>query len=37
MLDEGVIVDEGSYDELMEKNGRFAELVRKQMIKAGAA
>lgn len=32
MLKDGEIVEEGSYEELMEKNGSFAELVRKQLV-----
>ncbi len=31
MLEKGVIAEEGSYRELIEKNGKFAELVKKQM------
>ncbi|MCR5775156.1 MAG: ATP-binding cassette domain-containing protein [Lachnospiraceae bacterium] len=31
MLENGTIVEEGSYQELIDKNGKFAELVRKQM------
>lgn len=31
MLEEGVIAEEGSYAELMEKDGKFANLVRKQI------
>ncbi len=30
MIDEGRIKEEGTYDELMEKNGAFANLVRRQ-------
>ncbi len=30
MIDEGSIIEEGTYAELMEKNGAFADLVRKQ-------
>lgn len=30
MFENGVIAEEGTYEELMEKNGKFAELVRKQ-------
>ena len=33
MLEDGVIAEEGSYSELMEKNGRFARLVSKQQVK----
>ena len=33
MLDKGRIVEQGSYEELMAKNDRFAELVRKQLVK----
>ena len=32
MLDKGHIVEDGSYDELIAKNGRFAELVARQRI-----
>ena len=32
MMDAGKIVEEGTYKELMDKNGRFAELVKKQLI-----
>ena len=32
VLDEGRIVEEGSYEELMKRNGRFAELVRRQQV-----
>jgi len=35
MLENGVIAEEGSYSELMEKNGKFARLVEKQLIKRG--
>ena len=31
MLEDGVIAEEGSYQELIDKNGRFAQLVEKQM------
>ena len=31
LLDQGRIVEEGTYDELMAKNGDFAELVRRQL------
>ena len=31
MLENGRIAEEGSYSELMEKNGKFADLVRKQL------
>ena len=34
MLEKGAIVEEGSYEELMNKNGKFAALVRKQMIQS---
>ena len=30
MIDDGRIIEEGPYKQLMEKNGAFAELVRKQ-------
>ena len=32
MLEDGIVAEEGSYEELMAKNGKFAELVRKQVI-----
>ena len=32
MLENGVIVEEGSYKALMKKNGKFAELVKKQLV-----
>ncbi len=35
MLEDGLIVEEGSYDELMARNGKFARLVSKQQVKAG--
>lgn len=35
LLEEGRIAEEGSYEELMDKNGPFAELVRKQLMKPG--
>ena len=31
MLENGVIAEKGTYQELIEKNGKFAELVRKQV------
>ncbi len=31
-LEDGVIVEEGSYEELMNNNGKFAELVEKQLV-----
>ena len=31
MFEKGVIAEEGTYSELIGKNGKFAELVRKQM------
>jgi ABC-type multidrug transport system fused ATPase/permease subunit len=31
-LDGGHIVEEGSYDELMQRNGFFADLVKRQQI-----
>ena len=34
-LDRGKIVESGSYDELIEKDGFFAELVRRQQIDEG--
>ncbi len=33
MLENGVIAEEGTYEELMKKNGKFAKLVEKQLIK----
>lgn len=35
-LDGGKIVEDGSYDELMALNGKFAELVRRQQLDTGA-
>ena len=32
MLDKGHIVEDGTYDELIAKNGRFAELVARQRV-----
>ena len=32
MLEDGLIVESGTYDELMQQNGKFAELVRKQLV-----
>ena len=32
VMDEGVIAEEGSYDELMEKNGIFTQLARRQLV-----
>ena len=32
MLENGVIVEDGTYQELIDKNGKFAELVRKQLL-----
>lgn len=37
LMDEGKIAEEGTYEELMSKNDRFANLVRKQMIPAKQA
>ena len=34
MLEDGVVVEEGSYDELMAKGEKFANLVRKQMVQS---
>ncbi len=34
VMEKGIFVEEGSYEELMEKNGKFAALVRKQMVKS---
>jgi ABC-type bacteriocin/lantibiotic exporter with double-glycine peptidase domain len=34
MLEDGIIVEEGSYDELMKKGDKFANLVRKQMVQS---
>lgn len=31
MIEEGRIAEEGSYEELMEKDGRFAHFVRRQL------
>ena len=31
MLEAGKIAEEGSYEELMEKDGRFAQFVRRQL------
>lgn len=31
-MDEGVIAEEGTYDELMEKNGIFTQLARRQLV-----
>jgi len=33
MLENGVIAESGTYEELMEKNGKFAKLVEKQLIR----
>ena len=33
MLEKGVIVEEGTYNELIQKEGKFFELVRKQLVK----
>ena len=32
LMDEGVIVEEGNYDELIAKGGKFAELVERQRL-----
>ena len=32
MLEKGSIVEEGTYSDLMEKDGHFAQLVRKQLL-----
>ena len=32
LLKEGVVAEDGSYDELIAKNGMFADLVRRQMV-----
>ena len=32
LMEKGIIAEEGTYEELMAKNGRFAHLVKKQMI-----
>ena len=32
LLEDGRITEEGTYEELMENNGHFAELVRKQLV-----
>lgn len=34
MLEEGKIIEEGTYDELIAKNGKFKELVARQMVQA---
>ncbi len=34
MLEEGVIAEEGSYEELIAKGGKFAELVKKQILES---
>jgi len=36
MLEDGLIAEEGSYDELMVRNGKFARLVSKQQVKTGS-
>lgn len=36
MLEDGLIAEEGSYDELMARNGKFARLVSKQQVKTGS-
>ena len=35
MMDGGQIVEDGTYDELIEKNGLFAELVARQRLGDG--
>ena len=37
VLDKGHIIEDGSYDELIEKNGYFAELVERQQVGSVAA
>lgn len=32
MIENGKIAQEGKYSELMERNGKFAELVRRQLL-----
>ena len=32
VMDDGAIVEEGSYEELIQKNGYFAELVARQRV-----
>jgi ABC-type multidrug transport system fused ATPase/permease subunit len=32
VIDHGIIAEEGTYDELIAKNGLFAELVRRQRL-----
>jgi ABC-type multidrug transport system fused ATPase/permease subunit len=32
MLEAGHIIEEGSYDELIKKDGKFAELVKRQRL-----
>ncbi len=34
LIDDGHVVEQGSYDELMELNGQFADLVRRQQVEA---
>jgi ABC-type multidrug transport system fused ATPase/permease subunit len=34
MLDKGRIIEDGKYDELIEKGGHFAELVKRQQIES---
>jgi len=36
VMEKGHIVENGTYEELMEKNGLFAELVRRQMVEQTA-
>ena len=37
MLENGKIVEDGNYEELVEKNGRFAEMVARQRLEAGSS
>ena len=37
MLDGGRIIEEGTYDELMARDGAFADLVRRQQLESGSA
>ena len=34
VMDAGAIIEEGNYDELIQKNGHFAELVARQRLDA---
>jgi ABC-type multidrug transport system fused ATPase/permease subunit len=37
VLDQGKIIESGTYDQLIEKNGFFADLVARQRLDAGPA